>query len=458
MGFSKSSVLLLNFYTCIFGTLARNDVVTTTTRSYDLDVPGADPIRIVEGESPWSTSKPNSRSWRGPFEDSISDEGPHGKGKFSSSALRDFLDNYAVKVTSTPGEDSLEISEGKGKKSWNVMNVKQHNHPYDDKTGWVTMEPVPWSLSKISKWHSKSKPVNVYSANDKSWENDYDSPNNNRHSNLKKPVQNSYQHSPNPASTLHQSQVYYDNEDKPVSRPSYSRPSAQYSHTVRVQAVNQNRNPVKVNNYYNHDDCNHDENVAIITDGQPANFPTDHYEGNRRIGTELRPEPHPFMGEGEWVLLSTTKGYKVPRSKQRSLDVNPESIGTHRSVRLTVLPPLKASKVNMTTSHGGLLQVESTSETVEQAQKKFKRQQKVKGPTKLKKRPMREITASTIATIPRNTGADSSAVLAGVSAGILPATMAMLVPLAMNGKRRRKRRETPPPPTSSMEITLPRYL
>ncbi|KAJ8927188.1 hypothetical protein NQ314_020464 [Rhamnusium bicolor] len=467
------------------------DTVTTTTRTYDLNVPGSSPIRIVEGESLWNpeetTPKPNSRSERRTFTTSttttnvknpIDVEQEENSAEFTHSALRDFLNNYADKITKEKpaiSKDDIvtnqEDTEGKEKKSWSMLNLREHNHPYEDKTGWVTMEPLPWSISKISKWQNKPKPVenswDNYSPNQRPSDNDFEY-SNDRLSSWNKPIQqDSHQYDIKPEKNGNKYQVYYV-EDKPSARPVFPKPSTLYGQTVHVHATSNNhRNPIKVNNYYKHDEnCNHDESVGIITDGKPSNFPSSHFDNNRRTGTELHSETHPFMGDGEWVLLSATKGYRVPKNRQRSLDVSPDSIGSHRSVRLTVLPPLKGSKVNMTTSHGGLLQVDSTLETVEQAQRKFVKLQKLKNrpkrPVKLTKRkqPTREITGSTIATIPRNTGSDSSAVLAAIGAGMIPATMAMLVPIAMNGKRRKKRDIllATSNPSSSVEITLPRYL
>lgn len=70
------------------------------------------------------------------------------------------------------------------------------------------------------------------------------------------------------------------------------------------------------------------------------------------------PPTHPEEGDGTWVLLSSTKGYSTPpRGRlphQRALTVS-----THRSVRLTVLPPENGT--NMTTSHGGLLEVRASA-------------------------------------------------------------------------------------------------
>ncbi|KAJ8922689.1 hypothetical protein NQ315_007722 [Exocentrus adspersus] len=454
----------------------------TTTRIYDLDVPGARPIRIVEGENLWKSNKnptlrPTSRFEHRSFttdtastnlNNPISDEEEDNSAEFTHSALKDFLNSYADKVAKEKhrDRDTASDEDKEGKKSWSLLNTREHNHPYEDKKGWVTLEPVPWSLSKISKWQSKSTTTerpwgghyfDKRPANDVEYSLD-------RVSSWNKPPLESNYHYNRPEIDENNYQSYYPDEDKPT----FPKPSAVYGQTVHLHtSTGFQKHPVKPINHHKHN-CNqheHDGNVGIITDGRPPNFPPPSYGyENRRTGTELQPEPHPHMGEGEWVLLSTTKGYKAPKNRQRSLDINPQAIGTHQAVSLTVLPPLKGSKVNMTTSHGGLLQVDSTFETVEQAQKKFVKLQKMKD-TKVKRpiaqkkrRPTKELTSSTIATIPRSTPPDSSAVLAAVGAGMIPATMAMLVPIAMNGRKRRRRSARFDNGGSSVQITLPRYL
>lgn len=461
-GKMSANYLLVCLLSYIFGGA---NATPTTTRIYDLDVHGANPIRIVEGENLWKTkdrSLTTASTSTTNLNSPLGDEQENNSAEFAHADLRDFLNRYAEKVTKDKRPDHDTSAEDKeGKKHWSLLNLREHNHPYEDKNGWVTLDPVPWSLSKISKWQSKS------TTTERPWDDfppDENQPphsvqySQDRVSVWNKP-DNRYHYDNLPHGSKNEYQVYYLDDHK----PQYPKPAAVYGQTVHLHSdPNYQRYPVKVNNHYKHDkNCNHEEGVGIITDGKPPNFPSN-YNENRRSGTEIHSEAPLDMGEGEWILLSTTKGYKHPKNRQRSLEINPQSIGTHQSVSLTVLPPLKNSKVNMTTSHGGLLQVDSSFETVEQAQKKYTKLQKMKEkPKKLikKKKPSRELTSSTIATIPRNTPMDSSAVLAGVGAGMIPATMAMLVPFAMNGRRRKRSvLFATSNPSSNVQITLPRYL
>ncbi|CAG9854899.1 unnamed protein product [Phyllotreta striolata] len=416
----------------------------TTSRTYGMDIPELDPITITEGDPLWDEKTPK-RLTIGGFDQptspdpSITDTDDRNN-EFSATALRDFLEKYAEglrkdKIENRLNDTSSEITptdynddEKKRKKNGNLLDLKQYGSPYDDKMGWVSLEPVPWSVSQISKWQSKPHP-NEYSwnqqpvTNNNNWEHvdDFPSTSTVRPNN----ILNRYKFGQTHKNKL---EIYDPDEfdqNKFTKRPfNYRRPA--YSPYTSDMVLHNN---VIVKDHRD-----------IITDNNSPNFPPNHNNFNRRHGTELHSEPHSFAGDGNWVLLSTSKGYKYPK-KQRSLKMVPEYINTHKSVQLTVLPPSKDSNVNMTTSHGGLLQVESTFEPVEQAQQKFSKLQKLKnkrkrpGQHKKKRKNVRRAQESA----PRSTGSDSGAVIAGVGAGLIPATMAMMVPLVMNGKRRRRR-------------------
>lgn len=103
-----------------------------------------------------------------------------------------------------------------------------------------------------------------------------------------------------------------------------------------------------------------------------------------------------------------------------------------------MLPSINGT--NTTTSHGGLLEVERTFKTVDQSQKEYEMEKSSsnKAPTNtspltsgvmINRRPIRN-------TITGSGGASSSAVLAAVGAGMLPATMAMMIPMMLGRKKR----------------------
>lgn len=379
----------------------------------------------------------------------------------STAALEEFLKNYEV-------ERPRNHRYYSGNR-WDLMQTQKYNsHPYDDKKGWVSLEPVPWSVSKISKWHSRYKPQENTNF-------DFDFNNKKPYKQRPPPSTYHYQQSYNdfPADEddvieVEDNDSYYNRRPKPKPKPVIS----SFAQKLHI------KNTISDSDYAS----------DIITDGMPSNFPEhhqDHHYNNYNRRQSVTTEPshhqqasHPFRGDGEWILLSTTKGYKYPKpkSRERSLDLEAaNSIGVHRSVRLTVLPPLKGSNVNMTTSHGGLLQVDANFQTVEQAAQKFKRQkQKPKQQrvstttttttTTTTRRPprtgkplsvKRKEASATVTT--RNNAPDTSAVLAAVGAGMIPATMAMLLPMAMGGRKKRQTRSVTGRPTI-VEITLPRSL
>ncbi|XP_017782870.1 PREDICTED: uncharacterized protein LOC108567110 [Nicrophorus vespilloides] len=404
------------------------------TRSYDLEVPGSHPIRIIEADPMWD--EPKNTEVRGDrvFRTEVEHRTlqPNTKKKLdrmdkdeaqdeedNSHRLKDFLNSYAEKFKKQQHHQQDEVhmkdvEEGKDKsKAWNMLNYEKHNHPYDDKRGWVSMDAVPWSVSKISKWHQNDKPTQD---NDRFYSNDYPD----------------YPKRPKP-------QYFQDQEDVEVEspKPLFARPSAIYNQKVHVHPIINipNRNPQQQQQH--HHDCN--KHTDIITDGEAPHFPdhASHQEyANRRRGTNAEFLPtHPFNED--------------------------------------VLPPLKNGKVNMTTSHGGLLQVESTFQTVEEAQKAHAKRQRIKtrNPirTKYQMKPLPLKIKPTVATpahyqLPyqlqqgvKDNNPDTASVLAAVGAGMIPAGMALLVPMAMSGRKRRDLRfVTSSPYVDQIEITLPR--
>lgn len=113
-------------------------------------------------------------------------------------------------------------------------------------------------------------------------------------------------------------------------------------------------------------------------------------------------------------------------------------------MRLTVLPA--DNSTNTTLSHGGLLEVESTLQTVEEAQREhaakmlrlntLKPADRVKSPTVVKSNSRRSGEAVQVFSASPADGQSKTAMLAAIGAGMIPATMAMLLPMVL-GRRRR---------------------
>ncbi|EZA49378.1 hypothetical protein X777_11874 [Ooceraea biroi] len=356
---------------------------------------------------------------------------------------------------------------------------------YDDRNGWVTLEAIPWSKSKISKWQAnpttqrpwpEMKPWDKPSV--KPWAGDYS---------IRPTYENNkpwYDKSkPN----------WADSNEKPWQKPSSRPPYQPDKYDTSNQAQKWPPERPSWNKYDPHRPTS-----EIITDDKPANFPStwsyvgkpgyfadrfsekdqsadgnnwhdypSRYEQDRPRPTLITERPnfshyqyvnnhppsHPASGDGQWVLLSTNRGYS--KSRQRSIKIDAMTsealsrrnhttnhgnedrqedaavvpvLTSRRQVRLTVLPSINGT--NTTTSHGGLLEVEKTFKSVEQSRKEYE-MEKLTDLNIQKKRPIRNTLTHTLTRQP-----SSSAVLAAVGAGMLPATMAMMIPM-MLGRRKR---------------------
>lgn len=281
------------------------------------------------------------------------------------------------------------------------------NKPYQDRDGWVTLEAVPWSSSTVSKWHGHHQ-----------YDDDRHRPNSYGGSS----TFNDRVYSVN----SHRPSHHHDEEEFYRPKPYGSRPvdddRPTYTAWSKPQAFSRPSRPHTYSSfndrdeYYDRDRPYSSKPWAsdIITDSRPSNFPRPH----RRPGAsyndaepysnddEERYRPssgsesqHPANGNGEWVLISTTKGYQVPGRRQSgrrsmkfgvpsAMDTTRDGISTHKSVKLTVLPPLKSNSTfstddkQMVLSHGGLLEVVDPHTTIEAAAHAARKQATTKQPSK----------------------------------------------------------------------------
>ncbi|CAH2982851.1 unnamed protein product [Chilo suppressalis] len=367
-------------------------------------------------------------------------------------------------------ENDEEEDEDNGKvyTTWNRLKVKQHKHPFDDKDGWVTLEPVAWSTSKISKW----KP-NVKKQKPNHWNDDDNRfPSDDRYTSYQD-VENDYSYTqkrPNvkrPGYINNKLHIITssDFESEVPSKPTWNK--VHQTSYPSSWSPDEGRRPNKPHNCDN-DDKNNDDDApyygmsdSVLTDNRPTHFPYE-YEALHQATTQKRPYRRPTQvvyagspeletdrgsrpphGDGQWVLLSTTKGYRN-KKRQRSMNLNRPmngdeqndfgSMTSHQSVSLTVLP-VDNAHTNMTTSHGGLLEVEKSFETVEESKQAMDKVQDL-DVSASQNRPVK--TKVIKRRVSANVSPDSSTILAAVGAGMVPATMAMVVPM-MLGKRRRRR-------------------
>lgn len=387
---------------------------------------------------------------------------------------------------SLPNSD-MEDAENNGKvyTTWNRLKVKQHKRPYDDKDGWVTLEPVAWSTSKISKWKPNIKkqkphwndddnrfPSDERFNNGDRFSSDDRFPSDDRFSSGQQ-TENSYsypQKRPSfarPGYSTNKLHGPADYESEIPSKPTWNKP--QYSSYPSSWAPDEGRRPQKPNcdthsHYADDDTVFYGMPDSVLTDNRPADFPQEYEALQKPTGMSIKrplrkPTPvvyagssgyendrlsRPPQGNGQWVLLSTTKGYRN-KKRQRSLNLPPQvddtsnltTMTSHQAVALTVLPINKAH-TNMTTSHGGLLEVEKSFLTVEESKRDMDKKNDL-DVAATNHRPLVNKVKNKILKrrIVSNVSPDSSTLLAAVGAGMVPATMAMVVPM-MLGKRRRR--------------------
>lgn len=312
-------------------------------------------------------------------------------------------------------DESAKHDEIEEKYNYNAYDRRRpvSTQPYKDRDGWVTLEAVPWSSSTVSKWHGNHNNHNHH-------DDDRDRPGSYSTFNDRLYSINSH-NTHRPASYHHEEEEFY--RPKPYATRPIEDDRPAYTAWSKPQAFSRPARPVHGSySAFNDRDDVFERPYGkpwagdIITDSRPSNFPRPH----RRPGyNDAEPysndederfqsssghsdSQHPVNGNGEWVLISTTKGYQVPGRRQSgrrslkfsvpsSMDTTRDDIHAHKSVKLTVLPALKSNstfssdpnKTGMVTSHGGMLEVESTQQTIEAAVSDAKKQAALnKQPTK----------------------------------------------------------------------------
>lgn len=439
--------------------------------------------------------------------------------EYSPNFLQNFIKDYTAKLKQTELDRSNSVRVNSDstlsnrRYSWNDNrdslanddNNRPNANPFNDKKGWVTLEAVPWSTSKVSRWHA-----HIDKFGSSSHSNDENEEGAQQYQPSWDEFSQNNQYGPSQAPLNHDSQdddyvfnnrpqmsssprpvIYttYDPYRPQSNRPNRTKPPPKFNHPEntyadsfddsaqqRPPAFNQRphqrpSSPPSAYDYPVNDDDNNNYrdkwydhggkkpwNDHLITDTRPSEFPK-HPE--QRPTTSMRPHhqtqdrydtTHPDSGNGEWVLISTNKGYQVPsRNGQRAIQIRPSDTpapGTaghnndlisHHSVKLTVLPPLNHTfsfdnrrPTSMVLSHNGMLEVESTFNTVEDSVIQSNR----RNSTVVKGIPKRRIFKGFPLKSRVGASSDTSAVIAAVGAGIVPATMAMLMPIVLGRKKR----------------------
>lgn len=322
-------------------------------------------------------------------------------------------------------ELNKKIDEIEQKYSYNNRFHNSHKHDnydddrrpsdqYKDQDGWVTLDAVPWSSSTVSKWYphdeesTRRKPfpssIRPYKGSNKfPYQDDTDDDD---YYNRPKPM---YDARPN----------VYSSWSKPQSYHSNGRP--------RPQPYTFTESGVFSQKYFNRDRFHSNDRVSqypgdIITDERPSNFPSeshghshyyddDHYNGASsniqmaiagnswhstvKPSTYSNERPHTsnndHEGNGDWVLISTTKGYQIPGNRRHygrrtmtlptkssvTFNVKPQSMRMHKAIKLTVLPAYDNAKngtfstdknnkrPTTTTIHNGMIEIDGTHDNID---------------------------------------------------------------------------------------------
>lgn len=392
---------------------------------------------------------------------------------YTQDELNRILKRYGEADSEAESSDKiLSYDDGgnqdKSKASWNLVDPQQNSpkNPYDDRRGWVTLEPMAWSSSHIQKWEPNNRPTWPPPPQDHA-QPSYSPWASNR------PIQRpsgsgggggssggfggggggGYQQS-------QQQQQQQHHSDWTTERP-WIRPTYDYSPKPQPGggggSVHYGSKPSTSHNSQSLYGWNNAEQ-DIITDGKPGQFPADAYHkpwngDYGQTSPSYGPRPTEVEGDGQWVLLSSTKGYSIPHRPNRSLGrsisidavsrpmetvsgrssdepsssgVDPTSRSSKRTVRLMVLPPDKDAQ-NVTTSHNGMIEVDVSRKSVDQEQREYAARA-LKGT---------DNDVQVFADRSDKANDDRRAVLAAVGAGMLPAaTMAMFLPMMVARKRR----------------------
>ncbi|XP_076656234.1 uncharacterized protein LOC143360921 isoform X2 [Halictus rubicundus] len=270
----------------------------------------------------------------------------------STSATHEHETNYDANVeNTTSAEDALSQALNDTLK----RNKFYGANSYEDRNGWVTLEAIPWSKSKISKWQAtattqrpwpEAKPWEKPGMG-KPWASDY----------AVRPIYENnkpwYQEKPTeiPWQKLTSRPTYYSDKNEenqaqkwPPERPSWNkytdRPNSDIITDNRPANFPStwNRPPQPTKPSYQFIDRYTDKNQAEENNDW-HDFPPNRYEDRPRPTTERpgfsqyqyvnnHPQSYPGNSDGQWVLLSTNRGYSKSRQRSIKIDSSPSANGT----------------------------------------------------------------------------------------------------------------------------------
>lgn len=501
----------INSETIHFTNSPQHLLTTKNFTTYKLNVQGSEPITIIESNSynPRENQGITSRTLNIDRNDNVvkstlglriieadnsNEESVDGdetivsqkKTVYSPILLKKFLKDYSDRINGASSTMKNKLNDlahikysaddedlSSEDKHGSDFELRKNYHPYNDRDGWVTLEPIPWSSSKVSKWQPNKKPYKATPWNeyeDKSQE---------------------YPMRPKPPQYYDSVEMddFYENRPSSTYKPSvYPRPWNTNNYDDENERPNNYNSRPSVNNYnFNNQKPHYDSfydnykpqsndkpwNDDIISDNRPSDFPDfpqenkpiyekpyfyeqnhnqQHFNTNRRPSLDSYssgsssshssvPGSYPSNGNGEWVLISTTKGYHNNKrhgkravvynaTNHQGLTVIPDKnnfnkISSPYSGVIEIASPDKNLN-KLSTAYGGLIEVAPSVETLESISDK----NKIKNAITKKKANIKKLQMS------RNSQ-DSTAMFAAVGAGMVPALVAMAMPMVL-GKRKKR--------------------
>lgn len=323
---------------------------------------------------------------------------------------RDKVDINDALETDTRNED-IEQKYGQSNRYHNKYDKNRlPASDYKDPDGWVTLDAIPWSSSTVSKWYPhgeetrrKPFPGSVrpykYNSNKFSYQNDNG---NNDDDYYNRPKPSSYDSRPN-----------YSSWTKPQSYNPNGRPKPQ-PYTFTESGIFSQK-------YFNQDRLQHADHGTrypgdLITDERPSNFPSEshYYDDGDHYNAAASNAHHTAAGavvdhesNGDWVLISTTKGYQAPGNRrqygQRAMPMTvksddesnekPHMIRMHKAIKLTVLPPLDKApngtfstdkKPTMTTIYDGMVEIDASHHSIDEDVRASQKKKMTKIPSPVK--------------------------------------------------------------------------
>lgn len=380
--------------------------------SYNLDVPGStDSITIIESKDRQKNSDESARDVH------VSER--KKQIVYAPSLLSKYIEEYNRKKNTDFGEDS-ESSEEEQYRSYGRPQLPSppQKHSYREGEKWVTLEAVPWSKSKVSIWKAGTKPIGDHSLESHSLETEtipgYG-------------LASHISHKPQKGYLPPKSHTYLSRYPDHITKDKDGIITAP-----------------PIDRYYEYGVNDRSDSGYSHSLGFPGEVMNKEYQGHHvkhrppAVGNyrdHHLPSSYPENGNGEWVLVSTTKGYQKNRNSPKKLENSqkdikqPTSYRTHKALKLTVLPP-KDKTTKMVLSHNGLIEVAESTNPV--SSNKDVEVSVFSAPKTKKKKRQTVKQLNLMEAVPVNvehSKYDKSTVLAAVTAGIVPASMAMMVPL-----------------------------